>query len=53
MIPGDYLLFAVPQDENETYFDINFADRNQQFAERVSVKSSETKTVALKPATPQ
>ncbi len=53
VIPGDYLLFAVPPDENEEYFDINFADGNQHDAERVSVKSGETKTVVLKPATPQ
>jgi 5-hydroxyisourate hydrolase-like protein (transthyretin family) len=53
MIPGDYLLFAVPPDENETYFDINFADRNLQFAERVSLKTGETKTVGLKPTVPQ
>ena len=53
VIPGDYLLFAVPPDENELYFDINFADRNQRDAERVTVKSSEVKTVALKPTMPQ
>jgi hypothetical protein len=53
VIPGDYLLFALRPDEGESYFDIDFADRNQQFAERVSVKSNETKTVALKPTTPQ
>jgi hypothetical protein len=53
IVPGDYFVFAVPPDDAETYFDINFADRNQQFAERVSVKSSETKTVALKPTVPQ
>jgi hypothetical protein len=53
MIPGDYLLFAVPPDENETYFDVNFADRNLQFAERVSLKTGETKTVGLKPTAPQ
>jgi hypothetical protein len=53
VIPGDYLLFALRPDEGESYFDIDFADRNQQFAERVSVKSNETKTVALKPTAPQ
>jgi len=53
VIPGDYLLLAVPTDENETYFDIDFADRNQRDAERVSVKSGETKIVPLKPTAPQ
>ena len=53
LIPGDYLLFAVPPDDNGAYFDIDFADRNQRDAERVNVKSGETKTVPLKPTTPQ
>jgi hypothetical protein len=53
IVPGDYLLFAVRPDDSESYFEINFADRNQRDAERVSVKSGETKTVALKPTTPQ
>jgi hypothetical protein len=53
MIPGDYLLFAVPPDDSESYFDIDFADHNQRDAERVSVKSGETKIVTLKPATSQ
>ena len=53
VIPGDYLLFAVPPDENELYFDINFADRNLRDAERVTVKSNETKTVPLKATNPQ
>jgi hypothetical protein len=53
IIPGDYLLFAVPLEEDQSYFDINFADRNQRDAERVSVKSGETKTLTLKPSTPQ
>jgi hypothetical protein len=53
VIPGDYLLFAVPADDNELYFDINFADRNLRDAERVSVKSNETKSVPLKPTSPQ
>jgi hypothetical protein len=53
VIPGDYLLFAVPPDDSESYFDINFADHNQRDAERVSMKSRETKIVALKPTSPQ
>ncbi len=50
MIPGDYLVFAVPKDDEQSYFQIDFADRNQRDAERVSVNSGDTKTVALKPA---
>lgn len=53
IVPGDYFVFAVPHDDEESYFDINFADRNLRDAERVSVKSSETKTVLLKPTSPQ
>jgi hypothetical protein len=53
IVPGDYFLFAVPPDDAETYFDIRFGDRNMRDAERVSVKSSETKTVPLKPTVPQ
>jgi len=53
VIPGDYYLFAVPPDDAEPYFDINFGERNQRDAERVTIKPSETKTVQLKPTTPQ
>nr|HEV7955364.1 carboxypeptidase-like regulatory domain-containing protein [Candidatus Acidoferrales bacterium] len=53
MIPGDYLVFAVPKDDEQSYFQIDFADRNQRDAERVSINSGDTKTVALKPATAQ
>ncbi len=51
MIPGDYLVFAVPKDDEQSYFQIDFADRNQRDAERVSINSGDTKTVALKPGT--
>jgi hypothetical protein len=53
VIPGDYLLFAVPPDDCAAYFDIDFADRNLRDAERVTIKPNETKTVQLKPTTPQ
>jgi uncharacterized GH25 family protein len=53
MIPGDYLVFAVPKDDEQSYFQIDFADRNQRDAERVSINSGDTKTVTLKPATSQ
>lgn len=53
MIPGDYLVLVVPKDDEQSYFQIDFADRNQRDAERVSVNSGDTKTVTLKPATLQ
>ena len=53
MVPGDYLVFAVPKDDEQSYFQIDFADRNQRDAERVSINSGDTKTVTLKPATSQ
>ncbi len=53
VIPGDYLLFAVPTNDDHAYFAIDFADRNQRDAEHVSVKSGEIKTLQLKPITPQ
>jgi protocatechuate 3,4-dioxygenase beta subunit len=53
MVPGDYLVFAVPKDDEQGYFQLDFPDRNQRDAERVSVKSGDAKTVTLKPATSQ
>jgi carboxypeptidase family protein len=54
LIPGDYLLFAVPSDPEQGYYALDFADRNASSAERVTVKSGESKTVNLKPtANPQ
>ena len=53
MIPGDYLVLAIPRDDEQNYFQIDFADRNQRDAERVSINSGDTKTVTLKPATLQ
>lgn len=53
IVPGDYLVFAVPKDDEQGYFQLDFAERNQRDAERVSVKSGDTKTVMLKPSTSQ
>lgn len=53
VIPGDYLLFAVAPDDDHSYFDIDFADRNQRDGERVGVKAGDAKTVTLKPTSPQ
>lgn len=54
LIPGDYLVFAVPSDPEHGYYALDFADRNASSAERVTVKSGESKTVNLRPtASPQ
>ncbi len=53
IIPGDYVVFAVPKDDEQMYFQIDFADRNQRDAERVTVHAGDTKTLTLKPSTPQ
>jgi uncharacterized GH25 family protein len=53
MVPGDYLVFAVPKDDEQSYFQVDFADRNQKDSERVSVKSGDAKSVMLKPGTAQ
>jgi hypothetical protein len=52
-IPGDYFLFAVRPNDQDSYYALDFAERNLANAERVSVKSGDTKTVALKPTVAQ
>jgi protocatechuate 3,4-dioxygenase beta subunit len=49
VIPGDYLLFAVSPSEDCEYFALDFADRNQDKAEHVSLDSRATQVVNLKP----
>ncbi len=49
VIPGDYLLFAVPPSEDGEYFALDFADRNEDKAEHVSLDSRATQVVNLKP----
>lgn len=49
MIPGDYVVFAVPRDDEQSYYQIDFADRLQEFGELVTVKPGETMSVNLKP----
>jgi hypothetical protein len=48
-IPGDYLLFAVPRSVDCQYFALDFADRNLDKAESVSLDSSESQVINLKP----
>jgi len=53
VIPGEYELFAVPEDEYGSYFALDFADRNQNSATRVSLKPGENQVVMLTPTVPQ
>jgi len=53
VIPGDYDLFAIPHDEYQAYYALDFADHNQNSAQRVTIKPRETQTITLKPTSPQ
>ena len=53
VIPGDYFLFAVRPNDQDSYYALDFAERNLPSAERVSVKPGDTRTVPLKPTSPQ
>ena len=53
VIPGDYFLFAVRPNDQDSYYALDFAERNLASAERVSVKTGDTKTVSLKIAASQ
>jgi len=48
VIPGDYLLFAVPPSADHGYFALDFPERHTDIAERVSVDPSTTQAVNLK-----
>jgi hypothetical protein len=47
-IPGDYLLFAIAPSDDHAYFALDFADRNQHSAERLTVAPRATQVVNLK-----
>jgi hypothetical protein len=53
VIPGDYLLFAVPANDEQSYFAPDFAEKNIRDAERVSIHANETKTINPKPSAAQ
>jgi hypothetical protein len=53
VIPGDYFLFAVRPNDQDSYYALDFVERNLASAERVSVKAGDTKTVSLKIAASQ
>jgi hypothetical protein len=47
VVPGDYLLFAVPPDKDVAYFALGFGDRNRANGMPVTVHQNENATVAL------
>ena len=49
IIPGEYFLFAVPQSEEQSYYDLDFAERNRNNAQPVAIQTSETQVLKLKP----
>jgi hypothetical protein len=48
VIPGDYLLFAVPPSPDNKHFALDFADRHRASVERIGMKTSGMQTVNLK-----
>ena len=53
IIPGDYYVFAVPQDGDQPYYALDFPERNQNTAERVTIKPRDGQTITLKPTNPR
>ena len=50
VIPGEYLLFAIPPSADHGYFALDFAERHTDIAKHVSVDPSATQAVDLKPS---
>lgn len=53
IIPGDYLVFAVTPNVEQSYYALDFAERNARDAERATFKPSEAKAFVLKPSSAQ
>jgi len=53
IIPGDYLIFAITPNEEQSYYSLDFAERNPSAAERTTFKAGETKIFVLKPSNAQ
>jgi protocatechuate 3,4-dioxygenase beta subunit len=53
IIPGDYLIFAVTPNVEQSYYALDFAERNPSAAERATFRPGETKTFVLKPSSAQ
>ena len=47
VIPGDYLLFAVPPSPDNQHFALDFADKHRASAQRIDVNASGVQTVNL------
>jgi hypothetical protein len=50
VIPGDYFLFALKYNDEQSYFAADFADDNMRDAESITVHPNETKTINPKPS---
>jgi len=48
VIPGDYFAFAVTPRDDAAYYDLEFPNRNEEKAERVTVKPAEPLALNLK-----
>jgi len=48
VIPGDYLLFAIPPSADQEYFALDFPERHTDIAEHVTVDPGTTQAVNLK-----
>ena len=48
VIPGDYLLFAIPPSADHGYFSLDFPERHTDIAEHISVDPRTTQTFNLK-----
>lgn len=53
IIPGDYLIFAVTPNEEQSYYSLDFPDRNLSAAERTTFRPGETKIFVLNPSNAQ
>jgi hypothetical protein len=49
IIPGNYFLFAVTPSDDQSYYALDFAERNRSDAQRVSVKARETQVINPEP----
>jgi hypothetical protein len=52
-IPGRYLLFALPSNEDGNEFALSFADRNQDDARSIEIKAGEAQVVSLRSLVPR
>lgn len=53
VIPGEYFVFAVPASDDASYYDLEFAERNHEAAERLIAKPEESHSIQLKLTQPR